>query len=270
MKIELSVIIVNFNGVQYLKECLDSLYQNLSDIAFEIIVLDNNSSDDSRNFLKNNFPDVKLIESKINLGFGKGNNEAVKAAQGSFLLLINNDTVVLDPISPALEILKSDTSIGVIGINMLNGKKEYLPAAGNFPNFNNMFQMKKLLQIGNEFNSGKFASEQYEVDWLGGSFLLLKKETYDQIKGFDEDYFLYVEDVDFSRKIANLGLKRIFLPNYSYIHFVGFTKAKNPMLIKGYEIYISKHFKGFDKLVIAAALKINKLVKTIKKAFKLE
>ena len=250
MKIELSVIIVNFNGVQYLKECLDSLYKKLSDIAFEIIVLDNNSSDDSCNFLKINYPGVKLIESKINLGFGKGNNEAVKAAQGSFLLLINNDTVVLDFISPALEILKSDTSIGVIGINMLNGKKEYLPAAGNFPNFNNMFQMKKLLQIGTEFNSGKFASEL--------------------IKGFDEDYFLYVEDVDFSKKIANLGLKRIFLPNYSYIHFVGFTKAKNPMLIKGYEIYISKHFKGFDKLVITAALKINKLVKTLKKAFKLE
>ena len=99
MKIELSVIIVNFNGVQYLKECLDSLYKKLSDIAFEIIVLDNNSSDDSCNFLKNNYPGVKLIESKINLGFGKRNNEAVKAAQGSFLLLINNDTVVLDSIS---------------------------------------------------------------------------------------------------------------------------------------------------------------------------
>lgn len=270
MKIELSVIIVNYNGVQYLKECLDSLYKKLSDIAFEIIVLDNNSSDDSCNFLKTNYPDVKLIESKINHGFGKGNNEAVKEAQGFFLLLINNDTVVLDPISPALEILKFDNSIGVIGINMLNGNREYLPAAGNFPNFNNMFQMKKLLQIGTEFKTGKFTNTQYEVDWLGGSFLLLRKETYELIKGFDEDYFLYVEDVDFSKKIANLGLKRIFLPNYSYIHFVGFTKAKNLTLIKGYEIYISKHFKGFDKLLITAALKINKLVKTFKKGLKLD
>lgn len=117
-----------------------------------------------------------------------------------FLLLINNDTVVLDPISPALEILKFDNSIGVIGINMLNGNREYLPAAGNFPNFNNMFQMKKLLQIGTEFKTGKFTNTQYEVDWLGGSFLLLRKETYELIKGFDEDYFLYVEDVDFPKK----------------------------------------------------------------------
>jgi GT2 family glycosyltransferase len=270
MKIELSVIIVNYNGVHYLKDCIDSLYQNLSNIAFEIIVLDNNSTDDSRAYLITNFPEVKLIESKINHGFGKGNNEAVKSAEGSYLLLINNDTVVLDSISPVLEILKSDATIGVIGINMLNGKKEYLPAAGIFPNFQNMFQMNKLLQIGTEFNSGNFSNDKYEVDWLGGSFLLLRRETYNKINGFDEDYFLYVEDVDFSKRIANLGLKRIFLPNYYYVHFVGFSKAKNPMLIKGYEIYISKHFSGFDKLLVTVALKINKLVKSIKKAFKLD
>ena len=130
--------------------------------------------------------------------------------------------------------------------------------------------MNKLLQIGTEFNSGNFSNDKYEVDWLGGSFLLLRRETYDKINGFDEDYFLYVEDVDFSKRIANLGLKRIFLPNHNYVHFVGFTKAKNPMLIKGYEIYISKHFSGFDKLLVTVALKINKLVKSIKKAFKLD
>ena len=76
--------------------------------------------------------------------------------------------------------------------------------------------------------------------------------------------------VDFSKRIANLGLKRIFLPNYYYVHFVGFSKAKNPMLIKGYEIYISKHFSGVDKLLVTIALKINKLVKSIKKAFKID
>lgn len=270
MNIELSVIIVNYNGVKYLKECLDSLYQKLNNITFEIIILDNNSTDDSCAYIKANFPEVKLIESKINYGFGKGNNEAVKTAQGNYLLLINNDTIVLDYLLPVLEFLKKDTSIGVIGINMLNGKKEYLPAAGNFPNLKNMFQLKKLLQNGSEFNLGNFSRDSYEVDWLGGSFLLLSKTTYENIKGFDEDYFMYVEDVDFSKRIANLGLKRVFLPNYNYIHFVGFTKAKNPMLIKGYEIYISKHFTGLDKLLVTQALKINKLVKNIKKVVKLD
>jgi GT2 family glycosyltransferase len=153
---------------------------------------------------------------------------------------------------------------------MLDAKKEYLPVAGNFPNFNNMFQMKKLLEISDEFKKGNFSKDSYEVDWLSGSFLMMKTKTYKEINGFDEDYFLYVEDVDFCKRISDIGLKRIFLPNYRYIHFVGFNKSKNPMLVKGYEIYISKHFKGINKLVISLSLEINNLVKKLKKRLNVE
>lgn len=261
---ELSVIIVNYNGVKYFKECFESLIQNLEGIFFEIIVIDNNSQDESCSFIKNNFPTIKLIESKINYGFGKGNNEAVKQAKGEYLLLINNDTIVLDQLKPALDFIKSDKSIGVIGINMLSANKEYIPAAGNFPNFRNMFQFQKLLNLGTEFKNGKFSKEYYEVDWLGGSFLLLSNEIYAKIKGFDEDYFMYVEDVDFCKKMANIGLKRVFMPNLSYIHFVGFNAKKNPLLVKGYEIYIQKHFSGIEKSMISFILQINAIVKKIK------
>ena len=98
----------------------------------------------------------------------------------------------------------------------------------------------------------------------------MKKETFQKIEGFDEDYFLYVEDVDFCKRISNLGLKRIFLPNYNYIHFVGFNKSKNPMLVNGYKLYISKHFNGVLKLVTSLALEINNFVKTTKSFFKLD
>lgn len=266
MEKELSVIIVNYNGAKFFKDCLDSLYRNLAGINFEIIVLDNNSKDNSCDYLKSNFPEVKLIASTLNHGFGKGNNEAVKQAKGEYLLLINNDTIVLDQLLPVLEYLKSDESVGVVGINMLNGDKKYIPAAGNFPSVSNMFLMKKLLQINEEFVKGTFSKNEYEVDWLGGSFLMLPQKIYHQIGGFDEDYFLYVEDVDFCKKIADIGYKRVFLPRYSYIHYVGFTKAKNPMLIKGYEIYLSKHYSGIEKRLILSALKINKLVKKLKSA----
>ncbi|MFZ4678620.1 MAG: glycosyltransferase family 2 protein [Flavobacterium sp.] len=264
MEIELSVIIVNYNGVKYFKKCLDSLYQNLAGIPFEIIILDNNSNDNSLDYIKTNFPLVKLIESKTNDGFGKGNNKAVKQAKGKYLLLINNDTIVLDPLLPVLDYLKSDEKIGVVGINMVNGDRNYIPAAGNFPSVSNLFQMKKLLEISDEFKKGSFSKSYYEVDWLGGSFLMLSNSVYHRIGGFDEDYFMYVEDVDFCKKISDIRYKRVFLPNYSYIHFVGFTKTKNPMLIKGYEIYISKHYSGINKLVITLALKINKFVKKLK------
>lgn len=264
MKVQLSVIIVNYNGQFFFKDCLDSLYNKLAGIAFEIIVFDNNSTDNSCLYLKENYSQVILIESKINHGFGKGNNEAVKYAKGDFLLLINNDTIVLDNVLPVLNHLKSNDKNGVIGINMLNKNKEYIPAAGVFPNVKNMFLMKKLLQIDDEFISGKFSKASYNVDWLGGSFLILTKELYTKINGFDEDYFMYVEDVDFCKKISIKGYARIFLPNYSYVHFVGFTKSKNPLLIKGYELYISKHFKGLEKHFVMLALKINKFVKKIK------
>ncbi len=268
MNIELSVIIVNYNGLKYLKDCLDSLYKNLEEITFEIIIIDNNSVDASCDYLKTNFPEVKLIESKINYGFGKGNNEAVKTAKGNYVLLINNDTIVLDKIKPVLNFSKSNNDIGVVGVNMLNKNKEYLPAAGNFPNYRNMFQFKKLLDLGPEFKKGKFSKESYKVDWLSGSFLLLSKDTYVKINGFDEDYFMYVEDVDFCKKIANIGLKRVFIPNINYIHFVGFNSKKNPMLVKGYKIYIQKHFKGIRKFFIYSILQINSIVKELKVAFK--
>jgi GT2 family glycosyltransferase len=264
MTVELSVIIVNYNGKRFLQDCLDSLYRCLDNINFEIVVIDNNSTDDSCNFLQTDFPEVMLIQSSINLGFGKGNNKAVEHANGKYLLLINNDTVVLDPISPALDFLKSDKSIGVIGINMLNGDAQYLTAAGNFPNFKNMLRMKYLLQLSGDFKTQDFKRDSYDVDWLGGSFLLLKKETYTKIGGFDQDYFMYVEDVDLCRKIANLGLRRVFLPNLSYIHFVGFNKTKNPLLVKGYEIYIRKHFRGLKRKLLSLALFINKTVKRLK------
>ena len=268
MKIELSIIIVNYNGLKYLENCFESLIENLKDISHEIIVLDNNSSDESCNYIKQNYPAIKLIESKINHGFGIGNNEAVKYAKGEYLLLINNDTILLDDLKQALNYIKSDNTIGVIGINMLNKNKEYIPAAGNFPNYRNMFQFKKLLSLGLEFKSGNFSKESYEVGWLCGSFLLLSKKTYLKIDGFDKDYFMYVEDVDFCKKIANQGLKRIFLPSINYIHFVGFNPKKNPMLIKGYKIYINKHFSGIKKIIISKILLINSLVKTVKLTLK--
>jgi GT2 family glycosyltransferase len=270
MNIELSVIIVNYNGLQFLQSCFDSLVQNLNEINYEIIVFDNNSVDESAVFIKERYPNVVFIESKQNLGFGVGNNRAVAAAKGDYLLLINNDTIVLDELKPILEHLKSDDSIGVIGIKMLNKQKDYLQSVGNFPNPTNMLQLKKLLLLGKEFEFGNFNKDSYEVDWMAGSFLMLSKQTYQEIGGFDKDYFMYVEDVDFCKKIANLGYKRIFLPDFSYIHFVGFSNSKNPQLIKGYEIYITKHCKGLNKFICQFAIKINNGVKNLKKNLKIE
>lgn len=261
---ELSIIIVNYNGQLFLKNCFKSIKNCLKNVAYEIIIIDNNSSDDSCNFIKENFKNVILIESKINLGFGKGNNEAVKRASGKHLLLLNNDTILLNDLSPILSFINKEKNIGAIGINMLNSNKNYIQAAGNFPNFFNLFWMKLAFNINSDFKTGNFKQDFYNVDWLTGSFLLMPKFVYDEVGGFDEDYFLYVEDVDLCKRIANKGYKRVFFSRLNYIHFVGFNKNKNPLLIRGYKIYIKKHSSGINKLFNIFALYINSIVKKIK------
>jgi len=267
MEIQLSVIIVNYNGFVFLKDCLNSLQDKLQSISYEIIILDNNSNDESCAYIKQNYPTITLIESKVNFGFGKGNNEAVKYASGKHLLLFNNDTILLDDISLAIKTLDENKEIGVIGINMLTAQKKYIPAAGNFPNFKNMLRFVNLLDLGDEFKTGVFSKKYYEVDWLCGSFLLIPRDVYIKIRGFDEDYFMYVEDVDFCKKIADIGLKRVFIPSLSYKHFVGFNKKKNKLLVNGYRIYLKKHYKGFSFCYISIILTLNSFVKKTKSFF---
>lgn len=264
MEIEVSIIIVNYNGITYFQNCLDSIYDKLKTISFEIIVLDNNSHDNSVSFIKEKFPNVVLIESKINHGFGKGNNEAVKFAKGKYLLLLNNDTILLDDLKPAIQFLKSDLTIGAIGINMLNANKKYLQAVGRFPNIFNLFWMKLAFNFNKDFKNGMFTKDYYEVDWITGSFMLLPNTVYQEIQGFDEDYFLYVEDVDLCKKIANKGYKRIFYSKLNYIHFVGFNTSKNNLLVKGYQTFISKHYSNLYKVLCYGALYFNTLVKKFK------
>lgn len=265
MKTELSVIIVNYNGLKYLKDCFDSLYAKLENIPFEIIVVDNNSSDESCAYIKKNYPNIVLIESKENLGFGQGNNLGVKNAKSEAILLINNDTIVLDNLQPALKLLLSDPTFGIVSINMLGSKKEYIPAVSIFPTPFRLLRISFLKDNRKEFLFGNFDKNKiYEADWVTGAFMLIRKSDYERVNGFDPDYFMYVEDVDLCKKIANLGKKCIFMPALNYIHFVGFNKTRENLLIQGYEIYSGKHFKGFSLLIAKTMLKINKWVKMLK------
>jgi GT2 family glycosyltransferase len=262
MKMELSVIIVNYNGIKYLKECLDSLYDKLKNTSFEIIVIDNNSEDESCSYIKKNYPNVLLIESKENLGFGRGNNLGVKFAKGEIILLLNNDTVLLDSIEPAIEILTKNENLGILTIKMLDENKQYVLSVGKFPSPLKMLKFSLFNERRLEFISGKFDSNKiYYVDWVTGSFMLMRKKDYDTVQGFDPDYFLYVEDVDFCKRMTDAGKKCIFIPSLSFIHFVGFNKTREHFLIKGYQIYARKHFYGFSRAIANGMLAMNKSIK---------
>ncbi len=261
----LSIIIVNYNGEKYLNNCFSSIHKVLENQSFEVVMVDNQSNDNSVCFTKEHFPWVKIIEATTNLGFGKGNNLGVQHANGEFVLLLNNDTILIDNPLELIPEFQKNSSIGAIGIKMLNSNQEYIYSFGNFPNAENLFIMKRLQKMKDkELITGSFKKNSYRVDWLGGSFVLMQKSFYKYIGGFDEDYFLYVEDVDFGKKILNGGKESWFYPNQSYIHFVGFNTNKNMLLVKGYDLFLQKHSKGINFLFLRFILFINSLVKIIK------
>lgn len=264
-KIDVSIIIVNYNGLDYLKDCINSLYEQFGNISFEIIIVDNNSKDNSCSYIKQNFPEIILIESKINLGFGKANNLGVQYAKADKILLLNNDTILLNPILPAITILDKNPNIGVVAINMLNGKKQYVTAVGKFPTPLRLIKISFLKDNRADFTKGEFTRNLYDVDWVSGSFMILRKVDFETIGGFDEDYFMYVEDVDLCKKMKNIGKRCVFISNLNYIHFVGFNKSRERLLLNGYQIYANKHFSLIGNMIAQVMIFINKTVKLFKK-----
>lgn len=266
---DLSIIIVNYNGEKYLLDCLNSIEKHCNGFSYEIIIWDNASKDNSIIFLQDNYSSkIKLFASNDNLGFAGGNNAAAKYAQGKYLLLLNNDTILLNPIKPVIDLMTKDSKIGVLGIKMLNGNKEYTVSCGALPKPYQLIYFKWFSIINKEFASGRFSSQKpIEVGWLSGSFLVTPKKLWEDIGGLDESFFMYVEDVDYNMEVAKRGYKRVFIPNMQYVHFVGFNGAKNNLLVKGYRIYIKKHFSGINKMIANFCLSINEIVKKAKKNY---
>jgi GT2 family glycosyltransferase len=253
---ELSIIIVNYNGDNYLEDCINSIYASCKSIDFEIIIIDNNSKDGSVVLLKREFPQIELIESAVNLGFAGGNNLAVKKASGKNILLLNNDTILLEDLSIAIDELNKE-EVGVVSIKMLDKSKQYRKSVGKFPTIYSLMLFSKLYMKKDGFETGDFSDKHYEVDWVEGSFLLTKRDYYIKLGGLTEDYFMYVEDVDYCKKIALLGKKRIYFPAISYVHYSGFNSTRNYRLIDGYKIYVNKYFTTL-KLVAILILNVKK------------
>ncbi|MGK4566564.1 glycosyltransferase family 2 protein [Flavobacterium sp. 3HN19-14] len=265
MQPELSVVIVNYNGHRYLKDCLTALYDKLHAISFEIIIVDNDSKDGSCDFIRASFPSVRLIESKENLGFGRGNNLGVENALSETILLLNHDTILLDDLRPAIATLQKDSQNGIVAINMLDANKKYIPATGRFPSPLRLLRISYLNDTREPFLTGNFeVRKTYKADWVTGAFMLMRKADFEQIGGFDTDFFMYVEDVDLCKRMADFGKTCIFMPDLRYIHFVGFNKSRENLLLKGYELYADKHFAAFSRTIAKTMITINRIVKRLK------
>jgi GT2 family glycosyltransferase len=260
--IKLSVIIVNYNGGAHLKSAIDSLIKLR--IPYEVIIYDNNSTDESLNTVENNEPIIKIFGS-TNIGFGRANNEAAKIARGEYLLLLNNDAALIDDISTLIEDnLISDNCIA--SLKMIGENNIQRPSYGIFPNkIKHIFFPSSIYCTDRHLKSS--SEESVTVDWVEGSFMLIKKTRWEQLGGFDENVFMYGEDLILCYENAIKGGENIIFLKYIYFHKGGFNDSKKGNIYIGFYNLIKKYpawLRYQLKLTILAAITIKLIISAAK------
>lgn len=245
--------------------CLDSVSKAIQGLDAEIIVIDNNSKDESLALTQQHFPEVKTIANKENTGFAKANNQAVKEARGTYVCILNPDTVVSEHcFRDLLETHKNHKNVGAIGTQLIAGNGNYLPESKrNVPNPNVAFQ--KLIGIDHLYYDNNLRSEESgETSVLVGAFMFLKRDDYTAVKGFDEDFFMYGEDIDLSYKLLKKGLRNYYVGKLKTIHFKGQSTLKDEKYYDRFFgamlIFYQKHYSNkLIELSLKSALKVFKL-----------
>jgi len=255
--LDVSVIIVNYNVKEFLQNLLYSLQKATKNLETEIIIVDNASDDGSVELIKEKFPYVKLIASPVNLGFGKANNEALKIAAGKYLFILNPDTLVQeDTLDELVAFFEKTPDAGLIGCKILNPDGSLqLACRRSFPGpwtsfckvsgLSSIFPKSRLFARYNLTYLDE--NEICEVDAISGSCMLLRKDVYNKTGGFDEQFFMYGEDLDLCYRIQKSGSKVYYVPTTKIIHYKGeSTKRSSLDEIKVFygamSLFVNKHF----------------------------
>lgn len=237
---DISVIIVSYNVKYFLDQCIASVLQCKSAGQLEIIVVDNASSDGTPAFIQQKYPDVVFIANEDNVGFSKANNQGVARAQGEFVLILNPDTLLhTDTLASCLKAHRQLTAegikVGMLGAKMFDGSGAYLPESKRgfptpFVSFSKIFGLSNLFpksKFWNGYYLGHLSpDENHAVPILTGAFMFLTRELYEKVGGFDEDYFMYGEDIDLSYRVEQAGFSNYYLADTSIVHFKGESTKK--------------------------------------------
>ena len=251
---KLSIIIVNYNSGEYIAKTVNSILNNPPKNDFEIIVVDNNSTDNSLSLLRE-AKNLKIIRLQKNIGFGAANNLGAKAAQGKYLLILNNDTVISEHTIDELLNFYENSDYGAVGPAVLYPDGKFQISFGMDLNIFTEFILKYFYELYYRFlyklKRGKLSRE---VDWLSGVCFIIKKDIYEEVKGFDEKFFIYLEDCDFFRRLRRKGYKIFYYSDVSIIHYKGKTTGKfysfvYPFTKKSQLYYYCKYNKKSFKLL---------------------
>jgi GT2 family glycosyltransferase len=217
-----SIIIINYKTKELTKNCINSVFFNFSKNNFEIILADNASKDGSVEMLKNDFGEkIKLIANSENKGFGPANNQGAKLAKGEYLFLLNSDTIIKNNILLELEkFLIKNKDVGIVAPKLfLKDGSEQPFAFGDYP--------RLLSLIFEKFKKPpKYLNGPFEVEWVSGAALIIRRELFKQLGGFDEKFFMYFEDIDLCKRVKEMNYKIFVNPKISLTHLCGKSPAR--------------------------------------------
>ena len=277
---DISIIIVSYNVKTFLQHCIHSVQKASKDLNTELFVVDNNSIDGTGEMVQREFPDVNFIGNDKNLGFGKANNQALKRSRGKYVLFLNPDTLIEEnTLSVFLEFMDNNQKVGIAGPKILNSDGSLqLACRRSFPSPS--IALPKLLGLSSLFPKSKVfgkynltyldPDKSYAVDAVSGSFMFCRGELIRELNGFDEDFFMYGEDLDLCRRVQLKESLVYYVANTTIIHHKGESSKSAPFdsmlaFYKAMDIFFHKHFSSlysfittlFFRLGIVAHLTIN-------------
>ena len=259
----LSIVIVNYNVKEFLTQCLESIYRSKTDYAFEVIVVDNASTDSGESRILKAFPEVRWIANTENVGFGRANNQGFEAAKGTYTLILNPDTVVQeDTLEVCIDYLKSHPEVGGLGIKGIDGTGQFLPESKRgLPT--PMTALWKITGLSRIFTKSSFFARyhmghldpdgNHKVDILVGCFMMVPTALLREVGGFDPRYFMYGEDIDLSYELLKTGHENHYISDSQIIHYKGESTKRGSlnyvkMFYQAMIIFARKQFSGSSAL----------------------
>ena len=235
---DISIVILNYKSKNFVLSCIGSIKDaDFSGLAYEVIVVDNNSQDGLEEVLKAGYPEIRFIQNGKNLGMGAGNNVGIRRAQGKYVAIMNPDTVAdKDTFKKLFGFMEANPQVGVAGPKQFYPDGSVQDSCYRWYGVMTPFFRRTILgkwSVGRK-SIDRFLMKDFdhnaarEVDWLLGSFLFCRREAINQIGLFDEDYFLYFEDTDLAKRLWKNGWKVVYFPDAKIVHNHGRESAKQP------------------------------------------
>lgn len=267
---DLAIIVVSMNSARWLTPCLSSVFEHAGDCTLDVVIVDNDSTDGSRELVESEFPRVRVVHCE-NLGFAHGNNRGLMTTNARYVLFLNPDTEILDGTFVELvAALDERPSVGLIGVRQLTGDGEVYPTIRRFPNalralgqgiLSERFPLRPASLFERQLDVAAYEQET-ECDWTSGSFMLARREAIESAGFMDERFFLYNEEPDLCLRLRHAGWDVRHLPQMTILHHADKDVVQPKLAAQDAYArlqYASKHFSSLHRMLYRSALALGLL-----------